>query len=162
WGSRAVLHPVSVLDDVDGGRVLCDLAPMAGGPDHAAELAARLGGLPLALRAAGRYLSSAGAPLDQVTTFADYGRAADARFARMLGDTTGSAGPRDVVMTTWEFSLDWLAGRGLPQARALMRLVGGFAAAPIPISVFDRLALYDSMLFVPGASDSNPARWAAE
>jgi len=159
WGDAAVLHPVGMLDDTDGGQVLRDLAPHAGVVQQAEALAARLGGLPLALRAAGRYLSSAGARLDRVTTFADYRDALETRFKALLGDTAGSVGPRDVVMTTWEFSLDWLAGRGLPQARTLMRLLGGgFAAAPLPVSVLDRLAFYDSVLFVPGALDAGAPR----
>jgi tetratricopeptide (TPR) repeat protein len=152
WGGQAVLHPVGPLDDRDGGQVLCDLAPDAGKADDAAVLAGRLGGLPLALRAAGRYLGSTSARLDQVTTFAAYRQALDARSAALLRNTIGSA-PREVLATTWELSLDLLSGQGLPQARALMRLVGGFAPAPIPVGVFDGPALFNSPVFIRGATD---------
>ena len=147
WGSQAVLHPVGPLDDHDGGLVLCDLAPQAGNADQAKGLAARLGGLPLALHAAGRYLGSTRARLDRITTFAAYREALDAKFTAMLADATGLVAPREVLTSTWELSLDLLAGQGLPQARALMRLIGGFAPAPIPIDVLDRPALFTSQVF---------------
>jgi len=152
WGGVAMLHPVGPLGDHDGGQVLCDLAPHAGTTQEAAGLAVRLGGLPLALHAAGRYLGSARARLDQIPTFAAYRRAVDAKFTTLLSDATGSARPREAVMTTWELSLDLLAQQGLPQARALMRLVGGFAPATIPVSVLDGPALFASKVFVPGAA----------
>lgn len=158
WGGRAMLHPVGPLGDRHGGQVLCDLAPHAGTTDESAAVAARLGGLPLALRAAGHYLNSTRARLDHVGTFADYVRTVDAKFSALLGDMSGSAARREVVVTTWEVSLDLLAGQGLPQARALMRLMGGFAAAPIPVGVLDGPVLFGSRLFKLGALDGLPPR----
>lgn len=166
WGDRAVLYPIGMLAVDDGAQVLRDLAPRAGDTQEAAALAIRLGGLPLALRAAGRYLSSTDAVLDRVTTFGMFRLAVDSRFTTMLGDPTGSVGRRDVVVTTWELSLDWLAEHGLPEARAFMRLVGGFAAAPIPVDTFDRLTLSESRLFGPRGRDRRaprrPARWVRD
>ena len=51
------LREVSSLAAEPGGRVLLDHAPEAGGPEEAQALADRLGGLPLALLLAGRYLA---------------------------------------------------------------------------------------------------------
>ncbi|MDW6061676.1 NB-ARC domain-containing protein [Streptomyces sp. FXJ1.4098] len=52
----AVLHPVGVLPTEDAAQVLCDLAPHAGTPAAAEQVALRLGCLPLALTLAGSYL----------------------------------------------------------------------------------------------------------
>src|SRR5205085_3562357 len=57
WGPQARLHRIERLSTEDGARVLRNLAPHAG--DAAEELAERLGGHPLALRAAGRAVGSA-------------------------------------------------------------------------------------------------------
>ena len=44
---------------------------------------------------------------------------------------------REMVMFTWELSLNALANEGIPQARAILRLVSCFASAvPIPLSLF--------------------------
>jgi hypothetical protein len=61
WGSRAVIHIVDPLHIQDGADVLLDLCgESAGSKQDAVALAERLGGLPLALRAAGLYLSRRG------------------------------------------------------------------------------------------------------
>jgi tetratricopeptide (TPR) repeat protein len=156
WGPQAVLHTVGLLSDDDGGRVLRDLAPQAGTPDDARQLAARLGGLPLALRAAGRYLASTRARLERVRTFADYLGIVDVKFKEAVVGSCASA-RRDVV-STWDVSLDLLARQGLPQARALMLLLGGFAAAPIPVGALDGPALYGSPALRRSAVDSPPRR----
>lgn len=57
WGPAAVRIPLDPLSDAEGASVLCDAAPQAGTAEQAAALSARLGGLPLALRAAGAVLA---------------------------------------------------------------------------------------------------------
>lgn len=58
-------------------------------------------------------------------------------------------------MLTWELSLDALAARGLPQARALLRLLSCYAPArPIPLQLIDP-GLADRLLRWPG--DPAPA-----
>ncbi|MEW2270806.1 NB-ARC domain-containing protein [Streptomyces griseofuscus] len=57
WWPGAELQHIGVLPRADAARVLCDLAPHSGTPDQAAEIAERLGRLPLALTLAGGFLS---------------------------------------------------------------------------------------------------------
>ena len=160
WGSHAVVHRVDSLAIDDAAHVLCDLAPHAGSEVEAAALAARLGGLPLALRAAGRYLRSTQAQLDGVATFAGYLRILNVE--GLHGATgRGPRQPRAVLEATWEASLELLTRQGLPQARAVMRLLGGFAAAPVPASVIDGPALFHSRLFAPAAGSAGGRRWFA-
>ena len=142
-------HPVEPLDAAEGGRVLVDLAGSAAGsvPD-AEELSVRLGGLPLALRTVGSYLAeTAGIPgwlaePGTVRTFADYHRALDDVGASTLFPATGgdltADRARELVGRTWELSLDLLRDRGMPEARALLRLLSCFADAPIPPYVLRR------------------------
>lgn len=160
WGQSAVIHPVDPLDAQDSADVLLDLCgASAGSKQDAAILAGRLGGLPLALRAAGRYLSSTGARLDGVRTFTAYCRDLDTRFAVLQGPLVAESNRRDIVMTTWDASLDLLAERGLPQARTFMRMIGQFAPAPIPVEILDPNILGNSGLFArPEASPSRLRR----
>ncbi|GAA2818690.1 AAA family ATPase [Streptomyces showdoensis] len=59
WGTGPELHPLGALSGAEGARVLADRAGEGAGPVTDAELlAVRLGGLPLALDGAGRYLTS--------------------------------------------------------------------------------------------------------
>ncbi len=57
WWPGAELQHIGVLPREDAARVLCDLAPDSGTLDEAAEIADRLGRLPLALTLAGGFLS---------------------------------------------------------------------------------------------------------
>jgi tetratricopeptide (TPR) repeat protein len=148
WGDGMVIHAVRPLEAEDGADVLLDLAaPAAGSRADAIALAARLGGLPLALRAAGRYLSSTMARLDGVRTYGAYLDQLDARFAVLQGPAVAESGSRDIVMTTWDASLDLLAARGYPQARPFMQVIGQFAAAPIPAALLAPESLAASGLF---------------
>lgn len=158
WGDQAAMHPVGTLDTVNGGQVLRDLAPSAGTMAEATALAHRLGGLPLALHAAGRYLESSRARVDRVTTFDAYLLAINEQFGSLLGTASQSVTAHEAVMTTWELSMDWLAAHGLPQARSVMRLLGGFAPTPIPVEILETRALYGSHLFAPHANDPRPWR----
>ncbi len=161
WGVRAVIHTVDALGIQDGADVLLDLCgESTGNRQDAIILAERLGGLPLALRTAGRYLSSTSARLDGVRTFTTYRRELDTRFAVLQGPLLPGSDPRDIVLTTWDASLDLLAKRGLPQARTFMRMVGQFAPAPIPVEILDPIILSGSRLlaYVEGSTSSAQRR----
>ncbi|MGW7463730.1 AAA family ATPase [Streptomyces xantholiticus] len=72
WGPCAHLLRLAPLQAVPAGQVVRDLAPDAGSADQAQELADRLGGLPLALRAVGAYLAT---PTSRYRTFTAYQQA---------------------------------------------------------------------------------------
>ncbi|MFI0901623.1 tetratricopeptide repeat protein [Streptomyces sp. NPDC020983] len=136
WGSAADLVRLAPLDGTAGGQVLRDAAPAAGTAAEAEALAARLGGLPLALRAAGTSLA---APTARLRTFAAYRAALETELPALLGaEGPAGRGPdtvRQVLRHTWELSLDQLAREGLPLARPLLRVLAHFAEAPVPLDV---------------------------
>jgi tetratricopeptide (TPR) repeat protein len=106
--------------------------------EQAAHLANRLGGIPLALRLAGRYLSL---PASSIRRFEDYHAALDRDFSDVIdraASTSGVRGPEDdlrrLVMQTWELSLDYLEKQGIPHARTLMRLLSCFAPRAVPVA----------------------------
>lgn len=131
-------QPVTRLSAPEAGTVLLDLAPAAGDRAQAEALGGRLGGLPLALQLAGCYLSSG---YDGAASFEAYRHALDRDpvGARLPAADPGdpAAAERAVVTLTQELSLDALAGRGIPQARPLLRLVSCYAPGrPVPLSLF--------------------------
>lgn len=142
WGPWATLHKVSTLNPQDGARVLLDIAgPAAGSQKQAQALAARLGGLPLALRAAATYL----APLateppwrdsETIRTFDQYHEALDARSNYEFPETSSSDLDEtlglEIVEQTCELSIDLLDSQGLLEARALLSLFAIGDAAPFP------------------------------
>ncbi|MEU3693162.1 NB-ARC domain-containing protein [Streptomyces narbonensis] len=142
WGNRANRRPVKPLDRADAAQVLLDHAPLAGSEQEAADLAERVGGLPLALHLIGSYLRmSAGA----TTTFTQYHAELDRRTAAFL-DSSGPRGThagrdkahlKQLIMHTWELSLDALGAQGLPATRPLLRLLAGFAPVPLPVNTLD-------------------------
>ncbi|MFJ6674067.1 tetratricopeptide repeat protein [Actinosynnema sp. NPDC091369] len=148
WPPAARVHHVRQLDPEDGAQVLLDLVA-AGTSQDAAALARRLGGLPLALRLAGRYLAVAKDALvlpglEPPTTFKAYLERWDERFTEL---TEGeSASPRESLSRTWEMSMDLLAERGQPQTRQLLRLISTFAEAPVPAFTLDAAVMAESDL----------------
>ena len=154
WGSWSVLHQVDALGEHDAAQVLHDLAGDQAGPRSDAILLARqLGGLPLALRIAGAYLSATSSYPDwpgtrTVRSYAAYRAALDDRFIELLnenppggGAVLGSTAPP--IGQTWELSLDLLERRGIDPARRLMRLLSCLGEAPVPFLCLlrpDRLA----------------------
>ena len=138
WPDEAKVYPVGPLSDSEAAKVLMDWAPRAGEPKQARALGYRLGGLPLALRLAGQYLSSEYVP---GASFAGYLKALDADPRMIMVIDPDHDDPdrveREMVMFTWELSLDALRDYGLPQARPLLRLVCCYApTVPIPLSLF--------------------------
>ncbi|WP_432830946.1 tetratricopeptide repeat protein [Dactylosporangium sp. CA-092794] len=142
WSAYAVIHPIAELSPTAAAEVLVDaVGPGIDDWDEAAALGAQLGGLPLALVAAGRYLRSSLAQLEETTTFAAYRGILTTKFAEFMdahGDAVRSSG---AVTATWEVSLDLLADKGMVHARDLMRILGGLAPAPLPLDLLDPATL---------------------
>ncbi|MFE5793105.1 FxSxx-COOH system tetratricopeptide repeat protein [Streptomyces sp. NPDC056503] len=135
WGGSATLVRLTPLPEQDGAQVLLDTSPGAGTTGEAQLLADRLGGLPLALHAVGRYLA---APAGRHRTFTAYRQALDTELAGLLGAEHPRATDPDVARTvvrhTWDLSLDQLTHDGTTLARPLLRLLSLLAPAPIPLS----------------------------
>jgi tetratricopeptide (TPR) repeat protein len=155
WGGFARVHPLHHLTADEGAGILNDLAPSAGSVADARDLAERLGGFPLALHLAGWYLAREGTEL---STFADYRKALDDRFAEIMQRSSliaGARGDRDTIMTIWELELDSLVNQGMTAARKLLRLLSCYAkATPIPRRLIEETTLTASGLFngeKPGA-----------
>jgi tetratricopeptide (TPR) repeat protein len=135
WGSAAQLICLGPLDAQAGAQVLLAAAPHAGTQEEAVALAARLGGLPLALYAASAAVAEPTAPL---RSFAAYQLALACRSLSVLPDlparpdATKQEIARSLVGHTWELSLDQLDAEGLGVARPLLRMLALFAEAPIP------------------------------
>jgi Flp pilus assembly protein TadD len=136
WGPCAELLQLKPLPTHPAGQILLDTAPGAGTPDQARDLAARLGGLPLALRAVGTYLAG---PTSRHRTFASYREALEQELPQLLGAEHPGASDvqvaRTVVRHTWEVSLDQLAREGAAMARPLLRLLALLAEAPVPLAL---------------------------
>jgi tetratricopeptide (TPR) repeat protein len=153
WGKLTCVHPVCPLEAADGAAILFDLAPKAGPVEEAHDLAYRLGGIPLALHLAGRYLAW---PMASHRGFRPYRQALDAQFAATVDAGTlispGRPDPRDLVMMTWELSLDALDTKGVPQARAMLRRLSFYAPGiPIPRRLLEMGAEIDHMRAAAGS-----------
>ncbi len=133
WPGRQVLE-VPVLDrDTAAGFVL-DRAEATGAAAEAAawELAAELGGLPLALEQAGAYMQASG------RTVGEYLGLFRTRRGELLG-RGDPAGYDKRVTTTWALAFAGLSGAG--QAAGLLRLVACCAAEDIPLGLLLRPGL---------------------
>jgi tetratricopeptide (TPR) repeat protein len=134
WWPGAELQHMGVLPRDDAARVLHDLAPHTGTLAQAAEIADRLGRLPLALTLAGGFLSHQ--VLDP-WTMDEYGRHLEEDHRVQLidrgADVLSDADPRHLVGRTWQLTLDAFAERGLPEAVGLLRLVARLAPEPLPL-----------------------------
>ena len=139
WWPGAELQHIGVLPREDAALVLCDLAPHSGTAEQAAQIADRLGRLPLALTLAGGFLSHQ--VLDPWTMDA-YGHHLDEDERVQLidqgADALSEADPRHLVGMTWQLTLDAFEARGLPEAAALLRLLARLAPEPLPLYVLNR------------------------
>ncbi|MGW6769959.1 tetratricopeptide repeat protein [Streptomyces sp. NPDC055037] len=159
WGDHAVLHRLTPLGDGHGADVLLDLAgPSAGSREEAAELARRLGGLPLALNTVGRYLAAVG---QRPARFRDAGETATfAEFRASLDD--GGAFPHPgtaaALAGIWRMSLDLLTERGHRCVRPLLEVLANFADAPVPLILADPAVLGEDEAF---AGVGGAEIWAA-
>ncbi|MFC7994491.1 tetratricopeptide repeat protein, partial [Streptomyces pilosus] len=146
WGRRAQVLNLEPLEEAAAAAVLTDAAPSAGGEADARALAVRLGGLPLALEAAGRFLATA---TSRYQTFTAYREALDREFGDLLGaeHPRAAADPdlaRTVVRHTWDLSLEQLHDDGYTLARPLLHLLALLEAAPIPRSLITPTLLADA------------------
>jgi tetratricopeptide (TPR) repeat protein len=137
WWPGAELLQFGVLPREDAALVLQDLAPDTGSIEEAAEVADRLGHLPLALTLAGGFLAH---QVIDPWTFADYRSRldGDGGFHPIdlldQGAELGS-GSRHLLSSTWQLSLDALTAQGLPEAATLLRLLACWAGHPLPLKV---------------------------
>ncbi|MFI6864833.1 tetratricopeptide repeat protein [Streptomyces sp. NPDC050421] len=135
WGNAAELIRLEPLRAAAGGMVLLDSAPDGGTLVEAEALSSRLGGLPLALQAAGRYVTGS---TSRHRDFAAYQSALEEELTALVGaDNPRPADPnvaRSTVRRTWEVSLDQLDREGIPLARPLLRQLALFAEAPVPLA----------------------------
>ncbi|WNO64005.1 tetratricopeptide repeat protein [Streptomyces sp. AM2-3-1] len=137
WWPGAELLQFGVLPREDAARVLQDIAPHAGSIDEAAEVADRLGHLPLALTLAGGFLAH---QVIDPWTLADYGHRLDngAGLHRIELIDRGAethSDPRRLLSRTWQLSLDALTAQGLPEATHLLRLLACLASDPLPLKI---------------------------
>ncbi|WP_258045062.1 hypothetical protein [Streptomyces sp. SM11] len=137
WWPGATLHHVGVLPREDAAQVLCDLAPERGTAEEAADIADRLGRLPLALTLAGGYLAH---QVISPWSMAEYGLALDRGNGvdpiELLdqGAAYGGGNPsRHLASTTWELSLNALHAQGLPEATTLVQLLSCWSHDPLPL-----------------------------
>ena len=123
--------PGQALDvPVLGPQVAADfLVNRTGDPDWAAarELAAELGGLPLALEQAAAYLQATGTALASYLSLFRY------RQADLLSRGEASGHPADVAATLG-LALSRLAGEA-PAAAGLLRLLAFLAPEPVPLAL---------------------------
>ncbi|MFG3022549.1 tetratricopeptide repeat protein [Streptomyces sp. NPDC048254] len=144
WWPGAELQHIGVLPREDAALVLCDLAPDSGTPEQAAQIADRLGRLPLALTLAGGFLSHQ--VLDPWTMDA-YGHHLDGDERVQLidrgADALSGPDPRHMVGLTWQLTLDAFEARGLPEAAMLLRLLARFAAEPLPLGLLNHADIDD-------------------
>jgi transcriptional regulator with XRE-family HTH domain/tetratricopeptide (TPR) repeat protein len=160
WGDRPPawlhLHPVPALSPADGADVLVELAGEgAGERAEALTLATRLGGLPLALVLAGRYLSEVSElPASWAAPALPSGFTG---YLTALGRDPAEGSPLselafDSLGQTWEPSLNLLAHRGLDSAGALLRLLSCLGPAPVPYELLLRADVLASSELFPAIS----------
>ncbi|MFE7598021.1 tetratricopeptide repeat protein [Streptomyces sp. NPDC057494] len=137
WWSGAELLQFGVLPREDAALVLQDLAPHAGSMEEAAEVADRLGRLPLALTLAGGFLAH---QIIDPWNLVDYRNGLDGGngfHPIELLDRGAEAGTdsRQLLSRTWQLSLDALTAQGLPESTALLSLLACLAGDPLPLTV---------------------------
>ncbi|MEU8897058.1 tetratricopeptide repeat protein [Nocardia sp. NPDC048505] len=141
WRAPAALwlrmHRLGGLSPDDGAEVLDELTGAAD-PVAAADLSERLGGLPLALMLAGRYLA------DSQDIPSSLGVTALPRTYEQYREILQQSGYRDLmpehsrgderltVEHSWRMSLDLTVRRGVPQASTLLGTLACFGTEAIP------------------------------
>jgi tetratricopeptide (TPR) repeat protein len=138
WWPGAELHHIGVLPREDAAQVLYDLAPNSGSLEEAADIADRLGHLPLALTLAGGFLSR---QVIDPWTMATYShQLEDGRRVALIdrgADALAGDGPRNLVGRTWQLTLDSLRARGVSEAAELLGLLARWSADPLPLRVLN-------------------------
>jgi tetratricopeptide (TPR) repeat protein len=138
WGSWVTINKIECLDPENGGRILLRHSPHSGDRSSAERLSRALGGLPLALTIASRYLNRQTTdpfPVSpRVLTFTEYTRLLHERLEGIeenLGEPTTIDLP-SVLRATWEISVERLHHEGLVRAREILRFFACLADSPIP------------------------------
>ncbi|WP_280501170.1 tetratricopeptide repeat protein [Nocardia farcinica] len=164
WGGGSpdwmTLHRLDGLHRDHGSLVLTELAGDAAGTgEEAAELADRLGGHPMALMLAGRFLAEARSMPEpgfgsEPRTYREYldslRRGGSTELLTANPDGRPAAVTDVTIMRSCEFSLDLLSSRGLVHARPLLHLLACLDGTAIPHGDLLRTdILSDSALF-PG------------
>src|ERR1035438_5098284 len=171
WGSWCRRHAVGMLPADQATQVLADYAGHNAGlgtEDEAAALAARLGGLPLALKIAGSYLAeSAAVPAafagpGLIRSYRAYRQAIeegqlDVAFPAPGGAELTPEQARGLIGRTWDLTLDLMETRQLPEARPMLRLVASMAEAPLPHEVLLNPEVLGDSRFFPGIT--GPRVW---
>ncbi|MFH8577436.1 tetratricopeptide repeat protein [Streptomyces zaomyceticus] len=138
WWPHAELHHVGVLPREAAAQVLCDLAPNSGTLEEAAEIADRLGRLPLALTLAGGFLSH---QVIDPWSMEKYGKHLEGQERVGLIDRGAAAlaqrDDRHLIRRTWQLSLDALAAQGLQESAPLLRLLACFGPDPLPLALLN-------------------------
>jgi RecA/RadA recombinase len=170
WGAWCQRHRLGVLPPEQAAAVLADHAghhPDLGSEGDARRLAVRLGGLPLALKIAGAYLADAAATppvfaeAGQIRSYRHYQQAIDSgdfdTVFPAAGQDMTQEQARELIGRTWDLTLDLLEAQQMPEARPLLRLLAGFADAPLPYQmVLHPASLAASPLF---AGMTGPRLW---
>ncbi|MDA1362152.1 NB-ARC domain-containing protein [Glycomyces luteolus] len=156
WGSWSSVHQVEALDSESGAQMLMDLTERPPGEfAQARELAKALGGMPLALWAAAKYLRSANTPhvwtgTAAITDFASYLRRVEQWLASPSGLQGGGTSVDlglEQVQQAMTLSLELLEQRVHPRTSPLLRTLA-LGNAPIPYAVLlDPAVLSRSPLF---------------
>jgi hypothetical protein len=167
WGPWCARYRLPVLPDGEAALMLADYAggrSGLGSAEDARLLAARLGGLPLAVKIAGAYLADAAATpaayadAALIRSYRQYRDALDNRDLTAVFPVPGKVmtqeQARGLISRTWELTLDLLAARQMPEARLVLRLLACLADAPVP----HELLLYPPTLaaspLLPGITGS--------
>lgn len=143
WGRACQLHRITPLKEEDGSYLLMDRAGSgAGTNEQARKLSAELGGLPLALGAAGDYLRAVintkvfPGP-DAIRDFDSF-RVAVRRWFGTPADARDSDEDQtwvNAVRSVSALSLQLLTERGFSEAGPLLKLFACLAISPIPYHV---------------------------
>ncbi|WP_327640045.1 tetratricopeptide repeat protein [Kribbella sp. NBC_00482] len=147
WGEEIHERRVGPLSSRAGASVVMDLIGAidqryVGSRKDAELLSDRLGGLPLALRAAGQYLIWVNRT--SRLSLNEYRAALDTRFGELVSRPMGLSAAaqdrsRNMVMATWELSLDFLDQQGFREARRLLQILSTYDASPVPITLVRNL-----------------------
>ncbi len=151
WGHWCQVRPINPLSEDDGIAMLTKIVghSLAGTREDARLLSKALGGLPLALWCAARYIkNSYEHPTGTERTFAAYRRDLESRLTAVP-----SSGPLDqqlgldLVYEVFKISVEALAKAGMPQAEPFLKVLACMNASAIPYPVGIAIKLAHADLF---------------
>jgi tetratricopeptide (TPR) repeat protein len=148
WPPGFEIVQLESLEPAYGADLLLDLlsgkypGALEQRPD-ACALSMRLGGLPLALRAAGKYLVETTSQPGGM--FANYFANLDSQFAALLGaapegyGSSEAAGNRSSVLATWMLSVQYLTSIGYLHALRILRTISCLDPGSISVNLLQRI-----------------------